>query len=118
ITGLQNSTARTPSLSISSPPWPASAFRRTHDSNASVGLITSPGDAVLMEARSQPNESMHMEKPQVPVAILVRVSTARQETARQISELRQYADGKGYEVLEVCEETVSGSAGSDERHGL
>ena len=71
-----------------------------------------------MEARSQPNESMHMEKPQVPVAILVRVSTAKQETARQISELRQYANGKGYEVLEVCEETVSGSAGNDERHGL
>ena len=47
-----------------------------------------------MEARSQPNESMHMKKPQIPVAILVRVSTAKQETARQISELRQYADGK------------------------
>src|SRR4029077_125003 len=60
----------------------------------------------------------HIEKPQIPVVILVRVSTAKQETARQISELRQYADGKGYEVLEVCEETVSGSAGNDERHGL
>jgi DNA invertase Pin-like site-specific DNA recombinase len=59
-----------------------------------------------------------MEKPQVPVAILVRVSTAKQETARQISELRQYADSKRYEVLEVCEETISGSAGDDERHGL
>ena len=89
----------------------ASAHRRTRDSSASVGLITSPGDAVLMEARSQPNESMHMEKPQIPVAILVRVSTAKQETARQISELRHYANGKGYEVLEVCEETISGSAG-------
>jgi DNA invertase Pin-like site-specific DNA recombinase len=61
---------------------------------------------------------MHMEKPQIPVAILVRVSTAKQETARQISELRQHADGKGYEVVEVCEETVSGSAGNDDRHGL
>jgi DNA invertase Pin-like site-specific DNA recombinase len=71
-----------------------------------------------MEARSQPNESWHMERPQIPVAILVRVSTAKQETARQISELRQYADGKGYEVLEVCEETISGTAGDDERHGL
>jgi len=59
-----------------------------------------------------------MEKPQMPVAILVRVSTAKQETARQISELRQYAGVKGYEVLEVCEETISGSAGDDERHGL
>jgi DNA invertase Pin-like site-specific DNA recombinase len=61
---------------------------------------------------------MHMVKPQIPVAILVRVSTAKQETARQISELRQHADGKGYEVVEVCEETVSGSAGNDDRHGL
>src|SRR2546423_12355915 len=57
-----------------------------------------------------------MEKPQIPVAILVRVSTAKQETARQICELRQYSDGKGYEVLEVCEETVSGSAQEDQRH--
>jgi len=61
---------------------------------------------------------MRMKKSQIPVAILVRVSTAKQETTRQISELRQYADGKGYEVLEVCEETVSGSAGDGERHGL
>ena len=61
---------------------------------------------------------MHMKKPQMPVAILVRVSTAKQETARQISELRQYANGKGYEVLEVCEETISGSAQEDQRHGL
>jgi Resolvase, N terminal domain len=71
-----------------------------------------------MEAQSQPNESMHMEKPQIPVAILVRVSTAKQETARQISELRQYAGGKGYEVLEVCEETISGSAQEDQRHSI
>jgi DNA invertase Pin-like site-specific DNA recombinase len=59
-----------------------------------------------------------MEKSQIPVAILVRVSTAKQETARQISELRQYADSKGYEVLEVCEETISGSAEDQERDGL
>ena len=59
-----------------------------------------------------------MKKSQIPVAILVRVSTAKQETARQIFELRQYADGKRYEVLEVCEETISGSAENGERHGL
>ena len=59
-----------------------------------------------------------MKKPQIPVAILVRVSTAKQETARQISELRQYADGKGYEVIEVCQETISGSAEDHERDGL
>src|SRR5438094_4972485 len=61
---------------------------------------------------------IHMEKPQVPVAILVRVSTAKQETARQISELRQYADGKGFQVIEVCQETISGSAEDHERDGL
>ena len=71
-----------------------------------------------MEARSQLNESMHIENPQIPVAILVRVSTAKQETARQISELRQYADGKGYDVIEVCQETISGSAEDHERDGL
>src|SRR5258705_10063425 len=59
-----------------------------------------------------------MKKPQIPVAILVRVSTAKQETARQIFELRQYADGKRYEVLEVCEETISGSVEDHERDGL
>jgi DNA invertase Pin-like site-specific DNA recombinase len=53
-----------------------------------------------------------------PVAILVRVSTAKQETARQISELRAYADAKGYEVVETCEETVSGRADEAERTGL
>src|SRR6266480_6505693 len=61
---------------------------------------------------------MNMVKPQIPVVILVRVSTAKQETARQISELRHYAGGKGYEVLEVCEETISGNAQEDQRHGL
>jgi DNA invertase Pin-like site-specific DNA recombinase len=59
-----------------------------------------------------------MKKPPIPVAILVRVSTAKQEPARQISELRQYAGSKGYEVLEVCEETISGSAEDRERDGL
>ncbi len=54
------------SLSINSPRWPASAHRRTRDSNASVGVITSPGDAALTEAQSQPNESVHMKKPQIP----------------------------------------------------
>jgi DNA invertase Pin-like site-specific DNA recombinase len=49
---------------------------------------------------------------------LVRVSTAKQDTARQISELRQYADGKGYEAIEVCQETISGSAEDHERDSL
>ena len=61
---------------------------------------------------------MQMDKPQIPVAILVRVSTARQETARQISELEQYATGKDFEIVEVCKETISGTAEDGERHGL
>jgi DNA invertase Pin-like site-specific DNA recombinase len=55
----------------------------------------------------------------VPVAILVRVSTAKQETARQVSELRTVAASKGWEVVAVCEEqAVSGRADEDQRHGL
>jgi DNA invertase Pin-like site-specific DNA recombinase len=58
-------------------------------------------------------------KKAVPVAILVRVSTAKQETARQVSELRSLADAKGWEVVAVCEEAgVSGRAEESERHGL
>jgi DNA invertase Pin-like site-specific DNA recombinase len=52
------------------------------------------------------------------VAILVRVSTEKQETDRQISELQAYADSKGYEVVEVLKETVSGRAEEVDRHGL
>ncbi|MFZ4764937.1 MAG: recombinase family protein [Roseimicrobium sp.] len=55
----------------------------------------------------------------VPVAILVRVSTLKQETARQVSELRAVAKAKGWDVVEVCEELgVSGRADESERHGL
>jgi DNA invertase Pin-like site-specific DNA recombinase len=59
-----------------------------------------------------------MTKSKIPVAVLVRVSTVRQETARQISELQQHAADNNYEVVEVCEETISGNANDDERHGL
>ena len=59
-----------------------------------------------------------MRKTKVPVAILVRVSTVKQETSRQISELRIYAASKGYGIVEICQETVSGNANGDERHGL
>jgi DNA invertase Pin-like site-specific DNA recombinase len=55
----------------------------------------------------------------VPVAILVRISTAKQETARQKHELRSFAESKGWTVVEECEELgISGSASEDERHGL
>jgi DNA invertase Pin-like site-specific DNA recombinase len=59
-----------------------------------------------------------MSKARVPVLILVRVSTLKQETSRQISELRTYAASKGYDIVEICQETVSGNANGDERHGL
>ena len=59
-----------------------------------------------------------MSTSKVPVAILVRVSTARQETARQIAELQAYADAKGYEVIEILKETISGRAEEAQRHGL
>ncbi len=54
----------------------------------------------------------------VPVAILVRVSTNKQETSRQLSELRALAKSKGWNVVEECEETVSGSADIDKRPAL
>ena len=54
----------------------------------------------------------------IPVAILVRVSTLKQENDRQISELQAYADSKGYEVVEICQEQVSGNADESDRHGL
>lgn len=54
----------------------------------------------------------------LPVAILVRVSTVKQETDRQISELQAYAESRGYEVLEICREVISGKADEDDRHGL
>jgi DNA invertase Pin-like site-specific DNA recombinase len=58
------------------------------------------------------------QSAQVPVAILVRVSTQRQETARQVTELEEYARQKGYAVIEICRETVSGKADEDKREGL
>src|SRR5450432_2324329 len=58
------------------------------------------------------------KKSVTPVAILVRVSTSEQETNRQVNELTQYAKSKGYAIVEVCKETISGSAADDERDGL
>jgi DNA invertase Pin-like site-specific DNA recombinase len=54
----------------------------------------------------------------LPVAILIRVSTSKQETARQLHELTEHAQGKGYTVVEVCHETISGDSAGDERQGL
>ena len=55
----------------------------------------------------------------VPVAILVRVSTKRQETERQVHELRAVAEARGWQVIEVVEECgLSGAAKESDRHGL
>lgn len=62
---------------------------------------------------------MKSKPASIPVAILVRVSTAKQETARQVNELRALAESKGWEVVKVCEElAISGRADESERHGL
>lgn len=58
------------------------------------------------------------KKAPIPVTILVRVSTSKQETTRQVSELEAYAKGRGYKVVEVCKEEISGNAAEEERHGL
>lgn len=59
-----------------------------------------------------------MSIPSIPVAILIRVSTSKQETTRQLHELMQYSAGRGYTVVEVCREVISGNANADERQGL
>lgn len=60
-----------------------------------------------------------MSDPKIPVAILVRVSTNKQETARQVNELEAVAAEKGWTVLEILEEQgISRRAAASERHGL
>ena len=46
------------------------------------------------------------------------MSTIKQDTDRQISELQSYSDAKGYEVVEIAKETVSGRAEDCDRQGL
>lgn len=59
-----------------------------------------------------------MKKAKTPVAILVRVSTSKQETDRQIQELEDHAKAQGYKVVEILRETISGKADQTEREGL
>lgn len=55
----------------------------------------------------------------VPVAILARVSTDKQNTARQIQELEQVAVENGWQVVEVIETAgLSGNAKDGDRHDL
>ncbi|MFD2247289.1 recombinase family protein [Pontibacter ruber] len=51
-------------------------------------------------------------------ALLVRVSTAEQSTDRQITELTEYAGARGYTIVEVISETVSGAKKNAERKGI
>ena len=57
-------------------------------------------------------------KTRIPVAIIVRVSTSRQETARQEHELRGAAKAQKWRVVEVITERISGRAPAHERSGL
>lgn len=59
-----------------------------------------------------------MRETKLPVAILVRVSTAKQDTDRQISELQSYAASNNYEVVDTAEETISGRSEDCDRTGL
>jgi DNA invertase Pin-like site-specific DNA recombinase len=59
-----------------------------------------------------------MSKNPIPVAIVCRVSSSKQQTDRQIQELQDYAKAQGYEVVEVLQETISGKADQAEREGL
>ena len=59
-----------------------------------------------------------MSKNPIPVAIVCRVSTSKQQTDRQIQELQEYAKAQCYEVVEVLQETISGKADQSDREGL
>ncbi len=61
---------------------------------------------------------MKREKEKTPVAILVRVSTARQETDRQVRELMEVATANGWEIVEMIREQVSGNAAESDRAGI
>ena len=58
--------------------------------------------------------SASLPRHEVPV----RVSTDRQETARQEKELRAVAKARGWVVAEVCEEIITGRADKEARAGL
>jgi len=64
------------------------------------------------------DEFLRTPERRTPVAILVRVSTTKQETARQLSELRDYAEGKGYSIVAECEEKASGASDVAKRQGI
>lgn len=59
-----------------------------------------------------------MKANQVPVAILVRVSSNQQETDRQVSELTSHAQNMGFRIVAVLREKISGTADQNDREGL
>ncbi len=46
----------------------------------------------------------------IPVVILARVSTSRQDNERQIHELKAHAEAQGWEVVEIVTEKLSGAS--------
>jgi len=50
--------------------------------------------------------------------IYTRVSTSRQDNARQLTELKKVAELSNYKTIEVIEEKVSGAKNNNERIGL
>ena len=46
----------------------------------------------------------------IPVAILARVSTSKQDNERQIHELTAHAEAQGWEVVEIVTEKLSGAS--------
>jgi DNA invertase Pin-like site-specific DNA recombinase len=85
---------------------------------AKSGLVASVFRNTLDFLNTSISLASMRRKTNIPIAILIRISTSKQETARQLSELTQYAADKGYLVVEVCEETVTGDAADEDRHGL
>lgn len=67
--------------------------------------------------RAKSSDLMHTLQS-IPVAILVRVSTNKQETTRQLHELTALACSKGWKVVEILEETISGNASIEDRPAL
>jgi DNA invertase Pin-like site-specific DNA recombinase len=52
------------------------------------------------------------------VALLVRKSTADQSHDRQISELKEFATGKNFQIVEIIIETASGAKKNSDREGI
>lgn len=58
------------------------------------------------------------QKATTKAIIYARVSTSQQDYNRQVTELKQYADRVGYEVVKVFSEKISGAKKVDERKAM